>query len=232
MGDDARLRFGDITQVSNPSVEHHVRAPLPLRRASPAGVGHAARRAGRRRSAPRRGRPRRVAAEPARHRLVRERGGAADSRRQCVVHAAIRAVVGRHGQAPLAVAAARQRHRCEPARCLGLSGRHPAVEGVRLRRAAGRDALYRARRRGLALRHLCVERRRQRCRARAAPRHRGPAGRRGAAGPLRHPEPGRLPGLPRWHHGAGARRERAAVVAPTAIRWRRTASRPARPTST
>ena len=82
---------------------------------------------------------------------------------------AVPALDRRRDEAPLDLAAARHRdRRLRPGR-LGVPGRHAVLEGVLLRRPAGRDPLHRAAgRRALALRRLRVERRRPRGRARAA----------------------------------------------------------------
>jgi hypothetical protein len=109
-------------------------------------------------------------------------------RRTAVRHrrlrAAVPAVVRRRGQTPLAANPGRQpssMHRGPDAWVFPPG--HPAVEGVLARRPAGGDALHRTHgRRIVALRLLCVERGRHRCRAGPSPRHRRAARARRAAG--------------------------------------------------
>ena len=125
---------------------------------------------------------------------------------------AIRALDRRGGEAPLDFAAARHRDRRLRPRCLGVSGRHPVLEGVLLRGPARGDPLHRAAgRRNLALCRLRVERRRPRRRPRSGTRARRRLHVRGR--PLaRHPRCDRLPGVPRIGPHAGARLQRAAAV--------------------
>ena len=95
-------------------------------------------------------------------------------------------------------------------RRLGVSGRHPAVEGVRLR-APRRNALHRAHRRRLGLRHLSLARRRERrCPGAEVRRARGLRDRGRVL--LRFAGANGLSRLPRGQRVAGARLLGAAAV--------------------
>ena len=77
------------------------------------------------------------------------------------LHSPVPVVERRRPQEPVDRSPAGDEHRRRRPRRLGLPGRHPAVEGVRLR-APGGDALHRAHRRRLGLRHLSLARGRER----------------------------------------------------------------------
>ena len=114
-------------------------------------------------------------------------------------------------QVPLAAHPEGDVHRRVEPGCLGLPGRHPRLEGVPIRATRG-DPPHRAHARGLAVRDLRLERRRDRGHARARGRRevqRPDPGRRQA----RHTLARRLPRVPRGRACAPARRLGAAALA-------------------
>ena len=175
---------------------------------------------------------RRAPGAPARHRALRRLRHARDRPEQPRLRAAVSALDRWRGEAALDLAAARHRHRRLGSRRLGLSRGHAVLEGVRLRRPAGRDPHASS---------ACPTERGATpptpgaptgARPRSRPRRGRAAPSPSAAGGRTRSRRQRLQGLPR---GAAARRCSASACSssrPTAIPARCTPSRSRRPAST